>query len=129
MKSMKEVKIRSIIVIKHLIKIINSKIETETTLQTILQTILLIIHQITTKQIILKKKKLSKPKDNEKDSEVENLTEKFSKMKLYVCHRCGKPGHIACHCRNEISPEILKYKHENSFKLIKGSSQSSHKFK
>ncbi|KAL6628166.1 hypothetical protein U3516DRAFT_740656 [Neocallimastix sp. 'constans'] len=99
-KNMKEVKIRSIIVIKHLIKIINSKIETETTLQTILQTILLIIHQITTKQIILKKKKLSKPKDNEKDSEVENLTEKFSKMQLYVYHRCGKPGHIASHCMN-----------------------------
>jgi len=61
------------------------------------------------------KNKTDSPKgtSNEKESDVENLTKQFSKMQLHLCYRCGKPGHIARYCMNDISSENLKYINES----------------
>lgn len=56
---------------------------------------------------------------NEKqiESDIDNITNQFAQMKLYVCNRCNKKGHIAKYCTNEIAPENLKIIQQNNAHL------------
>ncbi len=63
-----------------------------------------------------KSSKSSKDIDNNEkqtESDIDNITNQFAQMKLYVCNRCNKKGHIAKFCTNEISPENLKIIQKN----------------
>ncbi len=60
------------------------------------------------------KKKESNNNNNQVENDIDNITNQFAQMKLYVCNRCNQKGHIAKFCVNEIAPENLKIIQQNN---------------
>lgn len=68
------------------------------------------VSSIPSSSVLNETKRALPPKelDLPRDDTIDNLTEKFSKMRIHVCYRCGQKGHHARFCTNEISDHNVK---------------------